>query len=88
MYHPAWRAWVDGQPARVYATNLVMRGVLVPAGATSLELRFVPFMASWPGIGLLAAGLVLGGLIFGLLRHFTRGAPARSIAEKAAPAPA
>ena len=57
MYHPAWRAWVDGTPAEIYPTNLVMRGVVVPAGATTVELRYVPFIVSPPGIALFVAAL-------------------------------
>jgi hypothetical protein len=58
-FYPGWRATVDGRPSEIYATNIVMRGLIVPAGATSVELQFVPFLASGAGIGLLAAGLVL-----------------------------
>ena len=55
--YPGWRATVDGRPAEILPTNLVMRGVVVPAGATSIEMRFVPFLVSGYGLALLAAGL-------------------------------
>jgi hypothetical protein len=59
QYHPAWQAWIDGQPARIYATNLVMRGLVVPPGATRIELRFVPFLVSASGLSLMALGLLV-----------------------------
>ena len=69
MYHPLWQATVDGAPATIYPTNLVMRGILVPAGAATVELRYVPFLATARGIGLLAFGLALIPLIaWGLKR--------------------
>ena len=59
LYHPRWYAWIDGQPTRIYPTNLVMRGIVVPPGATTVELRFEPFMTTLPGVALLVFGLVL-----------------------------
>jgi hypothetical protein len=61
-YYPGWRATVDGRPTELYPTNIVMRGLIVPAGATSVELQFVPFLATGTGLALLAAGLVLTAL--------------------------
>jgi hypothetical protein len=58
LYHPAWRATVDGAPTRIYPTNVVMRGILVPAGATTIELRYTPFLYTPAGIGILIAGLL------------------------------
>jgi hypothetical protein len=44
LYHPSWRAWIGGQPAAIYPTNVVMRGLVVPAG--TVELR--GSSRSWP----------------------------------------
>ncbi len=44
LYHPAWRAYVDGREVPVYATNVVMRGLFVPAGARHVTLHFQPFL--------------------------------------------
>jgi hypothetical protein len=66
-YYPGWRATVDGRPAEIYPTNIVMRGLIVPAGVSSVELQYVPFLATATGIALLAVGLVVTAAIwFGL----------------------
>jgi hypothetical protein len=43
LYYPGWTATVDGKPAQIYPTNAVMRGVVVPAGATTIEFTYTPF---------------------------------------------
>jgi hypothetical protein len=63
LYHPAWDAQVDGVPSPIYPTNVVMRGILVPAGATSVELQYRPFIYTPAGWEILAFGLVLLPLI-------------------------
>lgn len=40
VYYPAWRAYVDGAPARVYPTDHALRGVAVPEGRHTVELRY------------------------------------------------
>jgi hypothetical protein len=72
-FYPGWRATVDGRPAEIYPTNIVMRGMVVPAGVTSVELQFVPFLASWPGLALLAGGVILTVVVwYGLWLATTR----------------
>jgi hypothetical protein len=76
LYHPAWHATVDGVPATIYPTNLVMRGILVPAGATTVELRYIPFIASPYGLATLVGALALSvvtwlGLRWALSPHWT-----------------
>jgi hypothetical protein len=71
-YYPGWRATIDGYPTEIYPTNLVMRGLLVPAGATSVELRYVPFIMSGLGLSLLASGLLLTGVVWCGLRYVVR----------------
>jgi len=70
MYHPAWHAYADGRELPVYATNLVMRGVEVPAGTRELEFRFVPFVTTLAaqGFALLGAAL-LAATVFVLVRR-------------------
>ncbi|MGH9944686.1 MAG: hypothetical protein ACRD9R_20250 [Pyrinomonadaceae bacterium] len=40
MIYPGWMATVDGVPAEIHATNFLLRGVIVPAGAHRVEMRY------------------------------------------------
>jgi hypothetical protein len=67
LYHPAWQAEVDGVPTIILPTNVVMRGIVVPAGARQIELRYDPFIYTPAGrwimfAGVLALPLVAWGL--------------------------
>jgi hypothetical protein len=61
-YFPGWQALVDGQPARIYETYGVIRGVVVEAGRHRLEMRFRPASVYWgaalTGLGLAGASLL------------------------------
>ena len=40
IFYPGWEASLDGAPARIHLTNFVMRGVVLPAGAHRVEMRY------------------------------------------------
>jgi hypothetical protein len=75
LYFPGWRATVDASPTRIYPANCVMRGVVVPAGATTVEFHYVPFVRSPTAVPFYAGGVVLllSGVFF-LRRAATRTA--------------
>lgn len=41
--YPGWRASVNGQPARIHNVNGALRGVLIPAGESRVEMRYRPW---------------------------------------------
>lgn len=46
-HYPAWRAYVDGQPARIYRANYAFQAVLIPAGGHEVELRYEDRAFKW-----------------------------------------
>ncbi len=40
IYHPAWKAYVDGEPVPVYRADHTLRAVRIPAGEHAVELRY------------------------------------------------
>jgi hypothetical protein len=83
MYHPRWRALSGDRELKVVPTNTVMRGVVVPAGVSRLEMRFVPFLFTLPALLVMALGLVSIAGIWWYLRRYANlgqtGAPGRRI---------
>jgi uncharacterized membrane protein YfhO len=53
-YYPAWKAYVDGQPARIWRANYAFQALEVPAGRHRIQLVYKDKM--------LLAGAVLSGL--------------------------
>ncbi|MGC9394861.1 MAG: YfhO family protein [Anaerolineae bacterium] len=72
LRYPGWRATVDGEAVALYATNGLFRGVLVPAGAHRVEMRYFPQSLRW-GLGLLGMSLaVIVGVFTTNLHELTR----------------
>jgi hypothetical protein len=42
QYYPGWRAFIDGKPLKIYRTNGIMRGIVVPAGVHELVFKYQP----------------------------------------------
>ena len=61
-WYPGWKATIDGEPVDVYRTNVMFRGVQVPAGEHTVIFTFEPEL--WRN------ALIIGGaawLVFALL---------------------
>ncbi len=63
-YYPGWIASVNGSAASIYRTNIMFRGVAIPAGESSVIFEFKPWW--WPGIPLLGLAAWGGLLLLGL----------------------
>ena len=59
-YYPGWRAAVDGRPVPLLRTNVILRGVPVPAGRHQVRLWFDPLSVRL-GFALSALALVANG---------------------------
>lgn len=59
LYYPGWSARVDGTETTIFATNVVMRGVIVPPNATDVTFTYTPFVKTSTAKILYAAGLML-----------------------------
>jgi len=53
-HYPAWKAYVDGRPTKIWRANYAFQAVEVPAGRHAVELRYED--------GRFLAGLILSGL--------------------------
>ncbi|MDP8203321.1 MAG: hypothetical protein P9L95_02175 [Candidatus Tenebribacter mawsonii] len=64
IYYPAgWKAFIDGTETEIYATNYILRGIVVPKGEHAIEMKFESETYSW-SLKLSLIGLILAVLIF------------------------
>jgi hypothetical protein len=80
-FHPRWRAWAGAQELRIYRTNVVMRGLVVPPGVSHITMQFVPFVFSARALPFYGGALFLlaaGGWVFRRLARASAAAPATS----------
>jgi uncharacterized membrane protein YfhO len=64
VYAPGWRAFVDGRETPVLPTDHALRGVPLPAGEHTVELRYEPLSLR---AGLIVTGVALAALLIALL---------------------
>jgi len=59
VYDPGWKAWVDGEPTKIYKADYLFRAVRVPAGEHTVTFRYFPRFLI-PGILLALLALLTG----------------------------
>jgi uncharacterized membrane protein YfhO len=71
LWDVGWHAYINDDPVPVLRANYAIRGVVVPAGSTTLQFRYEPVSFFW---GLRISGLATVALLawFGLLRRPSR----------------
>lgn len=64
IYYPAgWKAFIDGKETEIFATNYILRGIVVPKGEHVVEMKFESNTYSW-SLKLSLIGLILAVLFF------------------------
>lgn len=67
--HPGWEATIDGQPASIFQTNYLLRGVILPEGTHRVVMRYTAPAVLWGGIISSLAMFLVGMLIIQTLRN-------------------
>jgi hypothetical protein len=76
-YDPRWKAFAGDRELRVYPTNVLMRGVVVPAGARRIVMTYVPATRAPGAWACYGGALALAIAAVVLLRRLeTRARPA------------
>lgn len=65
-YYPeGWKAFIDGKEVPIYRVNYLFRGVVIPGGIHTLEMKFEPDgFSTGKNLSFAANLLVLGGLAY------------------------
>ena len=75
----------NGKRAMIYPTNVAMRGVIVPPGASEVSMNYRPYDTSGRAWVFYAGGLVLFGLGYWSMGRVDRRFATFSLAELAGP---
>jgi uncharacterized membrane protein YfhO len=63
-FYPGWRATVDGQPARIYQTNYVLRGIVLASGRHLVKFEYRPLSLYVGAAGSICSLIVMSVLGF------------------------
>jgi hypothetical protein len=82
LFHPDWHAYAGTREIAIFPANILMRGVLIPAGATEVILRFKPLGRPANLLGTTVVALGLAFLVIGVQRKLgSRLRPAPRVDE-------
>ena len=73
--YPGWRAYLNGQPAEMLTANFLFRGVLLPAGKSTVEFKYQPWSFRIGG-GISLAALAILTLLVLRVSEGSRARPA------------
>jgi hypothetical protein len=77
-YKDGWDAFIDGKPADYIRANYVLRAMIVPGGAHTIEFKFEPKKYAWGEKVSLASSLLLILACLGLIfKEFRKQEPAK-----------
>ncbi len=63
-YQPGWKAFIDGAETEILRANYMFRGLVVPAGDHTIEMRFEPAgYTIGKNLSLAVNLLVIGGMV-------------------------
>ncbi|HXW69194.1 MAG TPA: YfhO family protein, partial [Dissulfurispiraceae bacterium] len=65
QFYPGWKAYIDGKESKIYKTNAVQRGVIVPAGEHRVVFKYVPVYIY---ACMIYSGLLLALMLVALLK--------------------
>lgn len=65
QFYPGWEAHIDGKQTKIYKTNGVQRGVIVPAGEHVVVFKYVPRLIY---ASMMLSGFLLAGMMFVLVK--------------------
>lgn len=67
VYFPDWSVFVDGKESNLFATNYILRGMMIPAGEHTIEFVFHPdYYYTWNNIAQITFYLLLVILVIAL----------------------
>ncbi len=76
QFYPGWEAYIDGSRSKVYKTNGVQRGIVVPEGQHMIVFRYVPRRLY---AAMTFSGILLCVILFALVRKGASRAKADSV---------
>ena len=63
-YFPGWKAWVDNKPVKIYRTDGIIKGIVVPAGKHNVRFEYSPesYNVGWlmALVGLIVTPFMIG----------------------------
>jgi hypothetical protein len=69
VFYPGWQVSIDGQPAHLYQTDYVLRGVTVPKGRHKILFEFKPPIVLYGALVSVGSLVVLGGIAWRTRPH-------------------